>query len=122
MANLSPPITEYNFQESNNEKPWNMLSIPTAIVENANAKIPWDTPIQLESVLENGADEIDIAALDKQGKSWLLIGGTVCLEGRMKEKNINEARKAHRSTERNKEFIQGSHINTDQRSIRLPKR
>ena len=86
MANLSPPITEYNFQESNNEKPWNILSIPTAIVEKANAKILWDTPIQLESVLENGADKIDIAVLDKQGKSWLLIEGTVCQEGRMKEK------------------------------------
>ena len=97
-----------------------MQSIPTAIVENADAKILWDTPFQLES--ENGANKIDIAVLDKQGKSWLLIEGTVCQVGRIKEKNINEARKIHQSMERNKELIQGSHSHSNQHSIRLPRR
>ena len=32
-------LQKYNFQENNNEKPWYMQSIPTAVVENANAKI-----------------------------------------------------------------------------------
>ena len=41
-------LEKYNFQESNNEKPWYMQSIPTAVEENANAKILWDTPFQLE--------------------------------------------------------------------------
>ena len=86
MGKQNVQAKEVYFQESNNEKPWNMQSIPTAIVENANAKILWDTPIQLESFLENAADKIDIAVLDKQGKSWLLIEGTVCQEGRMKKK------------------------------------
>ena len=63
-----------------------MQSTPAAIVENANTKILWDTPFQLESAAENGTNEIDIAALDKQGKLWLLIEGVVCLVGWIKEK------------------------------------
>ena len=59
---------KYNFQESNNEKSWYMQSIPTAVEENANAKILWDTPFQLESAPENGANKNDIAILDKQRK------------------------------------------------------
>ena len=38
------------------------------------------------------------------------------------EKNIDEARKVHRSTERDIELIQGSHSNSNQRSIRFPRR
>ena len=79
-------LQKYNFQENNNEKPWYMQSIPTAVVENANAKILWDNPCQLESAPENCANKIDIAVLDKQGKSWLLIKGTVCQVGKIKEK------------------------------------
>ena len=56
-------LQKHNFQESNNKKPWYMQSIPTAVVENANAKILWDTPFQLESAPENGANKIDIAVL-----------------------------------------------------------
>ena len=63
-----------------------MQSTPAAIVENANTKILWDTPFQLESAAENSANEIDIAALDKRGKLWLLIEGIVCLVGWIKEK------------------------------------
>ena len=46
-----------------------MQSIPTAVVENANAKILSDTPFQLERAPENGANNIDIAVLDMQGKT-----------------------------------------------------
>ena len=86
MGKQNVQAKEVYFQESNNEKPWNILSIRTAIVENANAKILWDNLIQLESFLENAANKIDIAVLDKQGKSRLLIEDTVCQEGRTKEK------------------------------------
>ena len=79
-------LQKYYFQESNNKKPWYMQSIPTAVVENANAKILWNTPFKLESAPENGVNKIDIAVLDKQGKPWLLIEGTVCHVGRVKEK------------------------------------
>ena len=94
-------LQKYNFQESNNKKPCYMKSTLTAVMGNANAKILWDTSFQLDSAPENGANKIDMAILDKQGKSWLLIEGTVCQVGRMKKKN-SEARKVHRSTERNK--------------------
>ena len=76
-------LQENNFHGSNNQRPWYMQLIPTAVVENANSKILWDNPFQLESALENGANKIEIAVLDKQGKSWLLIEGRV---GRVKEK------------------------------------
>ena len=70
-----------------------MQSIPTAVVENANAKILSDTPFQLERAPENGANNIDIAVLDMQGKTWLLIEGTVCLVRRIKEKTPMEREK-----------------------------
>ena len=70
-----------------------MQSIPAAVVENANAKILCHTPFQLESAPENGANKIDIAVLDKQGKSWLLIQGTVCQVGRIKEKTLMKQEK-----------------------------
>ena len=79
-------LQKSNFQECNNEKPWYMQSIPKAVVENENAKILWDTPFQLERAPENGANNIDIAVLDMQGKTSLLIEGTVCQVRRIKEK------------------------------------
>jgi len=63
-----------------------MQSTPAAIMESTNTKILWNTPFQLEIAPENGANEIDIAALDKQGKLWLLIEGAVCQVGWIEEK------------------------------------
>ena len=70
-----------------------MQSIPTAVVEKANAKILWDTLFQLERAPENGANKIYIAILDMQGKTWLLIEGTVCQVRRIKEKTPMKRKK-----------------------------
>ena len=57
-------------------------------MENANTKILWETPFQLENAQGNGGNKIDIAVLDKQGKSLH------CMPGRKDQgKNNDDARK-----------------------------
>ena len=56
-------LEKYNFQESDNEKPWYQQRPPSAVMENENAKILLDVPFQLQKAPENGAKK-------KKKKEW----------------------------------------------------
>ena len=56
-------LGKYNFQESDNEKPWYQQRPLSAVMENENAKILWDVSFQLQKAPENGANKIDMAVL-----------------------------------------------------------
>ena len=81
-TSITPGIRPFTLNNNNN----NQQTIPTAVMENAKAKILWDTPFQLEKAPENGANKIDIAVLDKENNLWLLMEGTVCQVGKIEEK------------------------------------
>ena len=46
-------------------------------MENSRAKINRDVPFQHGKAPENGASRPDIVVLDKEGKTWILIEGTL---------------------------------------------
>ena len=58
-------LEKYNFQESDNEKPWYQLRPPSAVMEYENTKILWDVPFQLQKAPENGANKIDMSVYKK---------------------------------------------------------
>lgn len=60
-------LQQYNFEESDNEKPWYQQKPPSVVMKNENAKILWGIPFQLQKAPENGANKIDMAVYyDKQ--------------------------------------------------------
>ena len=60
-------LQKYNFQESDNEKPWYQQKPPSAVMKNKNATILWVIPFQLQKAPENEANKIDMAVYyDKQ--------------------------------------------------------
>ena len=62
-------------------------------MENDRAKINWDVPFQLEKVPENGANRPDIAVLDKESKTWILIKGKVYSVGSIEEQTRHKDQK-----------------------------
>ena len=70
-----------NFQESDNDKPWNQQRPPSAVMENENAKILWDVPFELPKAPENEANKIDMTVYNKQTNNWTILEGTVCQVG-----------------------------------------
>ena len=47
------------------------------VIEDSLAKINWNIEFHIEKKPENNANKVDIAVMDKQRKTWLLIQGTV---------------------------------------------
>ena len=83
-------LGKYNFQESDNEKPWYQQRPPSAVMENGNAKILWDVPFQLQKAPENGANKIDMAVYNKQTNNWTVLEGTVCQVGTIADKTAKK--------------------------------
>jgi len=79
-------LYKYDFQENDNNKPWYQQSIPISVMENDKSKIMWNTPFKLERAPENGANKPDIAVMNKEDNTWLIIEGTICQVGKIAEK------------------------------------
>ena len=72
-------LSVYGFnEESDHKRPWYQQRPPTPVIENSLAKINWNIEFHMEKKLENNANKVDIAVMDTEKKTWLLIEGTVC--------------------------------------------
>lgn len=85
-------LYSYDF-ENDHHKPWYEQKLPTAVVENEHAKILWNTEFYLPKPPANGANKIDIAVHDVKKKEWLLLEGTVCGVGKIKDRSIKKQNK-----------------------------
>ena len=66
-----------------------------AVVENERAKIMWDIEFHLPREPQNNANKIDMAINDKKRQVWLLLEGTVCTVGKIKERSTFKQDKYH---------------------------
>ncbi|XP_067056937.1 uncharacterized protein [Acropora muricata] len=72
-------LSTYGFKaESDHKRPWYQQRSPMPVIENSLAKINWNIEFHMEKKPENNANKVDIAVMDKEKKTWLLIEGTVC--------------------------------------------
>ncbi|XP_020907425.2 uncharacterized protein LOC110245482 [Exaiptasia diaphana] len=86
-------LYKYRFQESDHSKPWYQQRLPEGKIENDHAKILWDVPFYLERAPKDGANKPDIAVLDKDNNTWILIEGTVCSVGTIGDRSKTKEEK-----------------------------
>ena len=97
-------LEKYNFQQSENEKPWYQQRPPSAVMENENAKIIWNVPFQPQKAPENGANNIDMAVYDKKTNKWTLLN---TLSAKLAHFSINIANKKAKKQEKYTEICAG---------------
>ena len=72
-------LSAYGFnEESDHKRPWYQQGQPIPVIENLRAKIYCNIEFHMEKKPEDDANKVDIAVMDKEKKTWLLIEGTVC--------------------------------------------
>ena len=65
-------------EESDHKRPWYQQRSPMPVMKKSPAKINWNIEFHMEKKPENNANKVDIAVMDKEKKTWLLMEGTVC--------------------------------------------
>ena len=77
-----------DFEESEANKPWCQRSLPQPVIEYQRGNIYWDIQHYVHNCPLNNANKPDIAIYDKENNKWIIIEGTVCNIGKIKEKEL----------------------------------
>ena len=71
-------LSTYGFkEESDHKRPWCQQRSPMPVIENSLAKRNWNIEFHMKKKAGKQRKKVDIAVMDKEKKTWLLIEGTV---------------------------------------------